>query len=330
MLYYITRILMALIGVLMVTTVVYIISDDRAKNRHQAAGKPYHPKDGKFWAIVYIVVTVLTFVIGAIIVYFITRPDPYEVTSHYETPTAIEFNYEPSDEKQEAYLYQAAEPDDGALDELKERLRKVTGWSEDYKEDEGYLVLEHSEDEVLLIDEENLHWGISYNYTNVQLSGENLPDEAKAKQCAMEILETCGVDTSTLEFDTFSDTQFEDSVVVRYVSKSEDESKGRYTGQISVRLGTDGELIQITDGRTYCEAVKSVTCRSEKDAAQDTLKNGTSETDGTAYIESAQLDYYYNDETGYLIPVWEYEGKVVANDEEKTESNWYPTICAMK
>ena len=171
---------------------------------------------------------------------------------------------------------------------------------------------------------------MTFNDTGIELPDEDLPKETEAKQLAGDILKQYGIDPDTVEYDSFADNQDAGSVVVRYKGVSKDESKGRYVGTLGVKLGAGGELIELTDGRVYCEAVKTVSCRSEREAIQDTLKNGDSEVEGTGYVDKAELGYSYNEESGYLIPTWKYEGQIICDDEEKTEYYWYPDISAMK
>lgn len=329
MLYYVTRVLIALVVVLTATTIVYIVSDDRAKKKQQA-GEPVKLRSGRFWAKIYAAVTMLTVIIGAAAVGVLTRPDPYAVDSVYISPSKVEFRYEASDETQSAMLYQRAEAEEGALKTLQERLKKASGMDGTFKKDGDYTKLQHNQDCAILIDQKTLNWGVTFNDTGMELPDEDLPKEKQAKKLAAEVLEKYGFDLDTVKYDSFSDNQGAGSVVVRYKSVNKDEAKGRYVGTIGIRLGTKGELIEITDGRVYCEAVKTVSCRSESEALQDTLKNGDSEVEGTGYVDKAELDYTYNEESGYLIPTWKYEGQIICDDEEKTEYYWYPEISAVK
>lgn len=329
MLYYITRVLIALVVMLTITTIAYIVQDDREKKKQQA-GQPVKRRGGKFWAKVYAVVTVLTIVIGAVIVYTLVKPDPYEVDSVYIAPSRVEFRYEASDETQTAMLYQRAEIEDSELEALQKRLKEASGMTGKFKRDGNYSKLQYNQDCAILIDLRTLNWGVTFNDTGIELPDEDLPKETEAKLLAGDILKQYGIDPDTVEYDSFADNQDTGSVVVRYKGVSADESKGRYVGTLGVKLGTGGELIEITDGRVYCEAVKTVSCRSEREAIQDTLKNGDSEVEGTGYVDKAELGYSYNEESGYLIPTWKYEGQIICDDEEKTEYYWYPDISAMK
>lgn len=329
MLYYITRVLIALVVMLTITTIVYIVQDDREKKKQQA-GQPVKRHSGKFWAKIYAAVTVLTIVIGAVTVYTLVKPDPYEVDSVYIAPSRVEFRYEASDETQTAMLYQRAEIEDSELEALQERLKEASGMTGKFTRDGNYSKLQYNQDCAILIDLRTLNWGVTFNDTGIELPDEDLPKETEAKQLAGDILKQYGIDPDTVEYDSFADNQDAGSVVVRYKGVSKDESKGRYVGTLGVKLGTGGELIELTDGRVYCEAVKTVSCRSEREAIQDTLKNGDSEVEGTGYVDKAELGYSYNEESGYLIPTWKYEGQIICDDEEKTEYYWYPDISAMK
>ncbi|MGM9649559.1 MAG: hypothetical protein ACI3XY_06275 [Butyricicoccaceae bacterium] len=329
MLYYITRVLIALVVMLTITTIVYIVQDDREKKKQQA-GQPVKRHNGKFWAKVYAVVTVLTIVIGAVTVYTLVKPDPYEVDSVHLAPSRVEFRYEASDETQTAILYQRAETEDGDLEELQERLKEASGMTGKFTRDGNYSKLQYNQDCAILIDVRTLNWGVTFNDTGSSLPDEDLPTENKAKQLSEEILKEYGIDMDTVEYDSFTDNHDSGNVVICYKGVSTDESKGRYTGMLKVKLGTGGELIELSDGRVYCEAVKTVSCRSEREAIQDTLKNGDSEVEGTGYVDKAELGYSYNEESGYLIPTWKYEGQIICDDEEKTEYYWYPDISAMK
>lgn len=329
MIYYITRVLIALVAVLTITTVVYIVQDDREKKK-QKMGEPVRTHGGRFWVKVYAAVTVLTLVVSAAVISILLKPNPYEVNSVYMSPTRTEFRYEASDEPQEAVLYQRAETTEEQMQALQDRLREASGMTGTFETNGSYVKLQYNQDCAILIDRTTLNWGVTFNDQALQLPNENLPGEIEAKQQANDALEQYGIDLNTVEYDSFTSDEESGSVVVRYEGITSDPAQGRYTGIVGVRLGQNGELIEITDNRIYCEAVKTVTCRSERDALQDTLTEGESEVEGTGYVDRAELGYYYNQESGYLIPTWKYEGQILCDDEEQTEYYWYPDICALQ
>ena len=99
-------------------------------------------------------------------------------------------------------------------------------------------------------------------------------------------------------------------------------------GDITITIGEDGDVMGIEDGRIYAEYYKEIELTSPSDAINIASNVGVGAIKCKASVSSVKADYYYNEDTGYLIPTWRIEGEMI-NQYGDTYS-WNPNIEAVK
>ncbi|HSL45748.1 MAG TPA: hypothetical protein VK897_20110 [Anaerolineales bacterium] len=86
--------------------------------------------------------------------------------------------------------------------------------------------------------------------------------------------------------------------------------------------------MEISGRRTYHEFVKTVETISPRraiDIARDVV---VGEWNGVATVRAIEPSYYFNEDTGFLIPTWQIHAVFVSQRGQEFE--WAPNIAAIK
>lgn len=238
----------------------------------------------------------------------------------HNQPTHVEIPETISDQETMAIVYKRIYPE--STTELQHRLLEATGFSGVFQSNEL------SDDSHHIVIYSDGTWRVSYFYKEtVKSDPARLPTEEEAITFAYQYAEQFGVDTTTLTFDKF-DAGYTDNNLHVILASTAQTNDTIIWGTVDITLGENGTLIEISDNRIYGEFYREVETISPKQSIEIAQDIGVGDWNGTAYVESVEPDYYFNRETGFLIPTWRTTARFVA--ESGNEYTWRPNIDAIK
>lgn len=212
------------------------------------------------------------------------------------------------------------------LDQLKQRLKAAAGFSAEWiSEPDGTSVCINSEHERIFIDEYNT-WHVTYSYRqNHQGTPTHLPNEEQAIELASQYLEQFQIPATTVVLTEITPSSDQSRIHLTFESKENQEDLLVW-GNISIDLGEDGRLLSLADERTFHTFYKETPAISPMNSLEIAQTVGVGPWEGPAYIKAVEPSYYFNRETGYLIPTWKIDGELVSPD--GTRHRWTPHIDA--
>jgi len=238
----------------------------------------------------------------------------------HNQPTHVEISESISNEGQMAKVYHQVLP--YSNEELQKKLLEATGFNGIFHDN----VLEDGSNRIYIYSDGT--WYVTYYYgENVENSISMLPTEEEAVRLAFQYAGDFGIDTETLAFNGFATGYADNNVHVELASTSQTENTIIW-GMVTVAIGENGVLSSISDGRIYGEFYQEVETISPRQAVEIAQDIGVGSWSGTAYVEDVEPYYYYNKETGFLIPTWRITARFVA--ESGDEYSWEPNIDAVK
>ncbi|MDF5754659.1 VanZ family protein [Spongiactinospora sp. TRM90649] len=168
----------------------------------------------------------------------------------------------------------------------------------------------------------------SLDYAGTPGTGD-VPDLKTGVPLAEERLKEAGIDVSMLTFNG-ADSGFKDGDLhLRYTSREEDETRDRLLwGAVRISLGPNGAALGITDERVPVGLVETVPTISARDALAIAQDVGVGEMPLTATVTSITASHHFDQESGYLIPVWRFEGTMPQRVGDAIE--WHPDIDARR
>lgn len=212
------------------------------------------------------------------------------------------------------------------LDHLKQRLKSdaefTTGWLSDV---DGTASLMNSEHERIFIDEYHT-WYVTYSYRQKkQAALSKLPNEEQAIKLAYQYMERFHIPADSVLYKGME--QHPSYQGIRLIFESNENTDSLMVwGSISIDLGEEGRLLSIADSRTYHTFYKELPAISPMESLEIAQDVGVGPWEGPAYINAVEPSYYFNKETGYLIPTWKIAGEIVSSDGVK--HHWTPNIDA--
>ena len=196
-------------------------------------------------------------------------------------------------------------------------ISAATGWKFDYEsiKDNGFLYWNEETDDLVSVDSDG-SWFVDYGIYNGEYNTNLARD--KCVEFALKYCSEFGIDTANLEYLDEVDRNYGDgTVLVCFKDNTDYGDRFMWSGcgiscdgDIEVRLGENGVLLEIYDNRVYYEPYKSVKSISPLDGVKEIKYAGRDRIDA-AVIENYTLSYELTDK-GYLIPVWQYTGKATS------------------
>lgn len=238
----------------------------------------------------------------------------------HNQPTHVEIPETISEQETTAIVYKQVYPVSTA--ELQQRLLEATGFSGTFQSNE----LSDGSNHIVIYSDGT--WRVSYFYKEiVESDPAKLPTEEEAITFACQYAERFGIDTTTLTFNKF-DTGYTDNNLHVVLVSTAQANDTIIWGTVDIALGENGTLIEICDNRICGDFYKEVETISPKQSIEIAQDIGVGDWNGTAYVESVEPDYYFNRETGFLIPTWRTTARFIS--ESGNEYTWSPNIDAIK
>ena len=221
-------------------------------------------------------------------------------------PSSVAIPESISDRESSGFVYKYKETK--SLEELKEKLKEKTGFEGEFILDQDTWVLEDGAQRRIFI-YDYLSWSVNYYYAierDINQQKELTLEENIS--LAADYLESFGVSLEDVYLESSSKN---DNTGERYLEfrDSRESEKSIYWGPIEMIIGPDGELLTISDMRIFCEFEKAEPLISPRASITIAQKVGVGKVAGEAVAESVKRWYYFDEDTGYLIPTWNIRGK---------------------
>ncbi|WP_343950203.1 VanZ family protein [Nonomuraea longicatena] len=133
------------------------------------------------------------------------------------------------------------------------------------------------------------------------------PSEAAGRQAAPGHLSAFGLDPATLAYAGVDDRYRDGNLHLDYVSKEQGGAAFLW-GKVSLVLGEKGKLLGIRDERIPVRAVETVETVSPREAVDIAQDIGVDAVAGTLAVRTITAAHYFDEDSGYLVPVWRIEG----------------------
>lgn len=231
-----------------------------------------------------------------------------------------------SDEESTAVVYQYVEKE--SLHKLQKRLLESTGFSGEFLKDNNIYSLQDGDEKMIFIYDHN-QWNVTYNYGLIStVDTTKLPSKNKAISLSYSYLENFGVSPKEVVFQGIDDNYNDEYIHLVFANADLTTTNKIVWGTLSLTLGEDGKLLEISDNRIYCEHYKDVPTISPKTAISVALNINRGTFDFTATVHDVKPSFYFNADTDFLIPTWEIQGTY--NNGEGKVTSWNPNIDAIK
>lgn len=145
-------------------------------------------------------------------------------------------------------------------------------------------------------------------------------DEAAGRKAARSHFTAFGIAPGGLRYVGVSDRWKDGYLHLDYEGR-EQGGDAFLWGKVSVTLGENGKLVAIEDLRipvTAVQPVETISPRAAIGIAQDV---GVDSVPGTASIHDVTASYYFDENSGYLVPVWRIEGSLTREGGDISEWN---------
>ena len=242
-------------------------------------------------------------------------------------PTHIEYPETISADETSANLYKNILLE--SQDSLTTRLIEITGFDCAF-EDVGYGTFrcgKAGDKKVIFIYPYNT-WSVTYTYAEpIETDPSKLPGEPQALEIAKTYLENFGIPLNSVEYAGLREDFGDNNLHLMFMDRTSTRNHFIW-GSVDVTIGEEGTLLGISDDRTYFEFVKTVKAISPQKAISIAQDIGVGEWSNTASITKIEPSFYFNEDTGYLIPTWQIHGTLTGYQGQEYE--WTPNIDATK
>lgn len=164
-------------------------------------------------------------------------------------------------------------------------------------------------------------WSVNYAYADAsEIDPALVPDEAAALTIAEEAMRDFGIDPGSLVYEGELKNWGGGS---RYLEFSAEPGPGptMLWGPVRVIIGENGALLGLEDRRATFEPVREVTTISSRAALQLAQDVGVDQFSGTAKVTDVARSFAFNEQTGYLVPSWQFTGTFAGTE-------WTPNMDA--
>ena len=240
-------------------------------------------------------------------------------------PKKVEVSDNISNEESTGIVYKYEKKE--SIEDLKSRLISLTGFSGEFYNENDTYVLENGESNRIFIYDYN-RWSIDYNYgEELEVNKSKLLKGDDAVKLAIEHLEKFGIKKENVKFKEISNEYGDDNLHLIFTDRTNNENEIVW-GDLTVALGENGRLLSIDDNRVNFKKYKEVETISPRKSIDIACDVGVGDWNGTAYVSEINASYYFNKDTGFLIPTWKIESTLKA--ESNNEYEWKPNIDATK
>lgn len=164
-------------------------------------------------------------------------------------------------------------------------------------------------------------WSVSYAYADTsEIDPALVPDEAASLEFAEEAMRGLGIDPGSLVYEGELTNWGESS---RHLQFSAEPGPGptMLWGTVRVVIGENGAVLWVEDRRATFEPVRDVTTISSRAALQLAQDVGVDQSPGTAKVTAVARSFAFNEQTGYLVPSWQFTGTFAGTE-------WLPNMDA--
>jgi hypothetical protein len=205
------------------------------------------------------------------------------------------------------------------------RLRDRLAMTRDCAKDEGTWVCSDGGTTRLFVYPHGT-WSVDLQYAQGPANETTPPpDEKSGRTAARTHLAAFGIDPDTLEY-AGTDDQWKDGRLHLDYTSREHGGDVFLWGKVSVTLGANGKLAAIEDARIPVTAVQTVETISPRAAIGIAQDVGVGVAPGTAVVSTVTASHYFDEDSGYLIPVWRIEGTL--SEDGGNAIDWKPAIDA--
>ena len=240
-------------------------------------------------------------------------------------PTELDISTEVSDKGGARALYRNVQSE--SADELMDRIRSYTGINGSCSLEYDTWVCAGGQHERLFVYPYN-RWSVSYDF-GVESAGNSdlMPDESAAVLLAEDALRVFEIDPTTLTY-TGLDPDWGDSNLHLTFAQGLQIEGSMVWGDVNVVVGDHGAVLSVSDDRTDNSLVERVQTVSPRASVHVAAEVGLDGGPGKAVVTDVQPSFWFNDQTGYLIPTWQVRGQLTSASGQ-TQS-WAPNIDARR
>lgn len=242
-------------------------------------------------------------------------------------PTSIEIPESISNQEGSATIYKIEQTT--SLEELKNRLVDLSDFDCQFEEigNETYRCGEPEDHQVIFI-YPDLIWSVFYQFgQNGENNNDPLLGEEEAVHYARQHLDTYRISSDFLNF-TSMPKENADGYYHLTFEESSRALDGLIWGAVFVTIDTKGALVSLSDNRMKFHSYQTMDTVSPRKSIKIARDIGLGEWNGVAKIKAIHPSYFFNSETGFLIPTWQIEADF-SSDTGQLYS-WQPNIDATK
>lgn len=239
-------------------------------------------------------------------------------------PTSIEIPESISNQEGSATIYKIEQTT--SLEELKNRLVDLSDFDCQFEEigNETYRCGEPEDLQVIFI-YPDLIWSVFYQFGQ---NGENnnihlLVEEAV--HYAKQHLDTYRISSDSLNF-TVMQKENADGYLHLTFKECSPTHDSLVWGAVFVTIDTKGALVSLSDNRMNFLSYQTVEIISPRKSIEIARDIGLGEWNGMAKIKAIHPSYFFNPETGFLIPTWQIEADFTSDTGQLY--SWQPNIDA--
>lgn len=177
----------------------------------------------------------------------------------------------------------------------------------------------------LFIDPRN-RWSIAFDYGRAAQGNPALvPNEKAGRKLAHGYLADAGINPRTLTYSGIDKSYKDGYLHLDYANRKQTDDALLW-GKVSVTIGDKGKLIALDNTLIPVKLVQSVETISPRSSIAIAQDVGVGSVPATASVHSVVASHYFDEDSGYLIPVWNIQGTLTMKNGQVVE--WNPIIEA--
>jgi hypothetical protein len=171
-------------------------------------------------------------------------------------------------------------------------------------------------------------WAVLYDYgARSDTDPSKLPTEMESLELSKTYLETFHVSLNSVEYSGIRHDYTDGNLHLVFTDNTSTKDRFVY-GALEISIGEEGALVDISDRRTYHEFYQATRTISPRKAVDIAVDIGVGEWNGTASVTDIEPSYYFNEDTGFLIPTWQIHANFISDQGQ--EYKWEPNINSLK
>jgi glycopeptide antibiotics resistance protein len=241
-------------------------------------------------------------------------------------PTSIEIPESISNQEGSATIYKIEQTT--SLEELKSRLLDLSDFDCEFEEigNETYRCGEPEDLQVIFI-YPDLIWSVFYQFGQ---NGEKNKDPLLVEEAilyAKHHLDTYRISSDSLNFTSMQKENADGYYHLTFEQSSADFENFIW-GSIFITINSKGNLVSISDNRMNFHSYQTVDTISPRKSIEIARDIGLGDWNGMAKIKEIRPSYFFNPETGFLIPTWQIMAEFTSDTGQLY--SWQPNIDATK